>query len=113
MRPCDRLALKVYSSKQNTTDLTIGPSLASLLLLMQVNAACCVVGMLNYATASLCLAHNTPYLYSKPGLSADEPFVCSMLQRGGLGLEMPMSIYQSGHWEYYLVQAVALSSHSR
>lgn len=77
---------------------------------MQVNAASCVLGMLDYPTASLCLAHSTPYIYIRQGLSGDEPFICSLLHRQGLGLEMPLVTYHSGQWDSYLDQALALAS---
>lgn len=88
--------------------------LRALVILVQVNAASCVVGMLDYSTASLCLAHSTPYIYIKPGLSSDEPFICSLLHRHGLGVEMPMHTYHAGNWDSYLDQALALAaSHYR
>ena len=82
----------------------------ALLVVLQVNAASCVIGKLDYSTASLCLAHSTPYIYVKQGLSSDEPFICSLLHRHGLGLEMPMDTYHTGHWDSYLDQALALAS---
>lgn len=77
---------------------------------VQVNAAACVVGMLDYSTASLCLAHSTPYVYIKPGLSTDEPFTCSLLHRHGLGVKMPVDTYHSGPWDSYLEQALGLAT---
>ena len=77
---------------------------------MQVNAATCVVSTLDYFIASLCLAHNTPYIYIKQGLSADDPFICNMLQQHKLGLEMPASAFEHGQWDDYLAQALTLSS---
>ena len=76
----------------------------------QVNAAACVIGMLDYSTASLCLAHSTPYIHIRQGMSTDEPFTCSLLHRHGLGVEMPTDTYHSGQWDSYLEQALALAS---
>lgn len=66
--------------------------------------------MLDYSTASLCLAHSTPYIYIRQGLSVDEPFICSLLHRQGLGVEMPLVTYHSGQWGSYLDQALVLAS---
>lgn len=76
---------------------------------VQVNAAACVIGMLEYFTASLCLAHSTPYIYIKQGLSTDEPFTCGLLHSHSLGVEMPIDTYHSGPWDSYLEQALALA----
>lgn len=77
---------------------------------MQVNAANCVVGMLDYNTASLCLAHNTIYAYVKQGHSSDEPFICHLLERHGLGLEMSAEVYASGDWDEVLDKVEGLLS---
>ena len=69
---------------------------------MQVNAATCVVGLLDYSTACLCLAHNIPFVYAKQGKSSDEPFICSLLDRHGLGQEMRLKEYESGYWDQHL-----------
>ena len=69
---------------------------------MQVNAATCVVGLLDYSTASLCLAHNVPFIYAKQDTSTDESFICSLLDRHGLGQEMPLEAYKSGYWDKHL-----------
>ncbi|DBA85687.1 hypothetical protein WJX77_011063 [Trebouxia sp. C0004] len=66
-----------------------------------VSIATCVVGPLEYSTATLCLAHSVPFIYVKQGKSIDEPFICSLLQKHALGMEMALDIYNSSGtlWE--------------
>jgi len=74
----------------------------------QVNAASCVVGKLDYSTACLCLAHSVPYIYVKQGTSSDEPFICSLLDRYGLGIEMTLKDYESGYWDLPYMEQIEL-----
>ena len=67
-----------------------------------MNAADCLVGPLDYSAASLCLAHNVKYVFVRRGTSVDEPFICTLLERHGLGLEMTPECYESGDWGAYL-----------
>ncbi|KAL0053451.1 hypothetical protein WJX82_005899 [Trebouxia sp. C0006] len=60
-----------------------------------VSIATCVVGPLEYSTATLCLAHSIPFIYVKQGKSSDEPFICSLLHKHGLGMEMTLGMYNS------------------
>jgi len=62
---------------------------------LQVSIATCVVGPLEYSTATLCLAHSVPFIYVKQGKSSDEPFICSLLHNHGLGMEMTLDMYNS------------------
>ena len=56
------------------------------------------MGPLEYSTASLCLAHSTKFVYVKQAKSVDEPFICALLERHRLGLEMAQASYESGEW---------------
>jgi len=71
------------------------PCDAAYVMIMQVSIANCVVGPLEYSTATLCLAHSVPFIYVKQGKSSDEPFICSLLHKHGLGMEMTLDMYNS------------------
>lgn len=68
---------------------------AAQLMITQVSIATCVVGPMEYSTATLCLAHSIPFIYVKQGKSSDEPFICSLLHKHGLGMEMTLGMYNS------------------
>ena len=69
-----------------------------------MNAADCVIGPLQYSTASLCLAHSVKFLYVKQSKLVDEPFISALLERHNLGVEMSSESYESGNWAGYLRQ---------
>ncbi len=79
---------------------------AAQLMITQVSIATCVVGPMEYSTATLCLAHSIPFIYVKQGKSSDEPFICSLLQKHGLGMEMTLGMYKSSGtlWDECLVK---------
>ena len=71
------------------------PCVAAHGMIMQVSIASCVVGPLEYSTATLCLAHSVPFIYVKQGKSSNEPFICTLLHKHGLGMEMTLDMYNS------------------
>ena len=77
---------------------------------IQVNAANCVIGPLDYTTAATCLAHNTPYAYMSRNEGGSDAMLCSLLQRSGLGLEVSRGSWQTGQWQQTLQQSLSVTA---